>query len=56
MPFRGWYVLGSNINMERNGCPPDIVVEVQPGDEAAGIDRQLERAVQELLSQLDGEE
>ena len=56
VPFRGWYVLDSNINMERNGCPPDIVVEVQPGDEAAGIDRQLERAVQELLSQLDGEE
>jgi tricorn protease len=52
-PGRGWYVYGTDIDQERNGCPPDIVVEVQPGDEAAGIDSQLERAVQELLKQLD---
>jgi tricorn protease len=50
-PGRGWYVMGSNINMENNGCPPDIVVEYQKGDAAKGIDRQLERAVQELLAQ-----
>ena len=52
VPGRGWYVLGSDIDQERNGCPPDIVVEVQPGDEAVGKDRQLERAVEELLKQI----
>lgn len=51
MPGRGWWVMGSNINMENNGCPPDIVVEYQKGDAPQGIDRQLERAVQELLAQ-----
>ena len=53
VPGRGWYVYGTDIDQERNGCPPDIVVEVQPGDEAAGVDRQLERAVQELLKQIE---
>jgi tricorn protease len=51
-PFRGWYVKGSDINQELNGCPPDIVVEYQPGDSAKGIDRQLEVAVKELLKEL----
>ncbi|HUX06998.1 MAG TPA: S41 family peptidase [Acidobacteriota bacterium] len=51
-PGRGWYVYDSGINQERNGCPPDIVVVVQPGDEAAGVDRQLERAVEELMKQI----
>ena len=51
-PGRGWYVYDSGINQERNGCPPDIIVVVQPGDEAAGVDRQLERAVEELMKQI----
>ena len=54
-PFRGWYVYGSGINMENNGCPPDIVVPDQMGDAATGKDRQLERAVEELLKQIEQE-
>lgn len=52
VPGRGWYVYGTTIDQERNGCPPDIVVKVLPGDEAAGVDRQLERAVQELMKKV----
>jgi tricorn protease len=51
-PFRGWYVYGSDINMENNGCPPDVVVEYQPGDTDKGIDRQLEKAVELLLEDI----
>ena len=47
MPFRGWYVNDAAFtNMELNGCPPDYLVEAQPGDFAKGLDRQLEKAVQ----------
>jgi hypothetical protein len=35
--------------MERRGCEPDHVVWPEPGDEAAGVDRQLDRAVDVLL-------
>ncbi len=49
-PTTGAFTL-DGINMENNGCPPDIHVENTPADVAAGADRQLERAVQELLKQ-----
>ncbi|MBI4750895.1 MAG: PD40 domain-containing protein [Acidobacteria bacterium] len=52
MPFRGWYVVGTNLNQELNGAMPDITVDVMPGDEAAGRDRQIERAVQELMTEV----
>lgn len=52
MPFRGWYVVGTNLNEELNGAMPDITVDVLPGDEAAGRDRQIERAVQELMGEV----
>ena len=51
-PFRGWYVYGSNINQELNGCPPDKVIEYQPGESAKGIDTQLDTAVKDLLAEL----
>lgn len=51
-PYRGWYVYGSNINQELNGCPPDKVIEYQPGQSAKGMDTQLETAVKDLLSDL----
>ncbi len=53
LPFRGWFVAGSDINMEKQGAVPDILVE-QPvlDDLAPDSDAQLERAVQELLSSL----
>ncbi len=53
IPFRGWYVKGTGKNMENGPAVPDYIVETQPEDEANGIDRQLKKAVQVLLQQLD---
>lgn len=50
MPAVGSYTLDGR-NMENNGCPPDIVVEHSLEDIVMGRDRQLERAVTELLKQ-----
>ncbi|MBX7222879.1 MAG: PDZ domain-containing protein [Blastocatellia bacterium] len=52
MPGRGWYVYGTGVNEELNGAMPDVVVDNLPGDTAVGKDRQLERAVEELLKEL----
>lgn len=49
MPLRGWYTRFDGRNQEGNGCPPDIVVENLPDELARGIDRQLERAIEEGL-------
>lgn len=47
LPFRGWYVDdGTRTNMEHHGCPPDHAVENLPQDFAAGLDRQLEKAIE----------
>ncbi|AMC99405.1 hypothetical protein LOKO_00309 [Halomonas chromatireducens] len=54
-PFRGWF-LPDGTDMEHNGAMPDILVEQSPEDEVAGHDRQLERAVTDLLMQLDAKE
>ncbi|NIC05714.1 peptidase S41 [Halomonas sp. DX6] len=54
-PFRGWY-LPDGTDMEHNGAIPDLLVEQTPQDEVAGRDRQLERAVVDLLERIDGEE
>jgi len=52
VPFRGWYVKGSGVNMENNGAIPDIIVEDLPGDVAVHKDRQLEVAVKELMKEI----
>ena len=52
IPFRGWYVVGSGVNMELNGCVPDYIIWDQPGDVAKSIDRQLDKAVEVILSEL----
>jgi tricorn protease len=52
MPFRGWYVQGSDINMERQGAVPDIIVPEPLGEEGSGVDSQLARAVRELMEQV----
>ncbi|MFZ5785600.1 MAG: S41 family peptidase [Acidobacteriota bacterium] len=53
LPGRGWYVAGSGVNMELNGCPPDHVVEQPPiEDMARDRDTQLARAVEVLLAEL----
>ena len=38
--------------MEGNGCQPDIIVPDFPQDVAQGIDRQLERAIKELMKEI----
>lgn len=47
LPRRGWF-LPDGRDMERLGCPPDVEVWPLPGEIPAGVDRQLERAVEVL--------
>lgn len=52
-PGVGVYLADKNqTNMENYGVQPDILVENLPEDNLAGRDRQLERAVEELLKEL----
>ncbi len=51
MPFRGWYLLDGT-DMENHGAVPDILVLSEPGDEAAGKDKQLDAAIADLLKRL----
>lgn len=53
MPFRGWYVKATDENMENGPAVPDVLVDNQPGDKAAGEDPQLKKAVETLLGQID---
>jgi tricorn protease len=55
VPFRGWYRRSDGADMELNGAVPDLLVWPEPGDEAEGRDRQLERAVEALLRDLEAE-
>ncbi|MBN2070496.1 MAG: PD40 domain-containing protein [Candidatus Krumholzibacteriota bacterium] len=53
IPFRAWYVKATDENMEIMPAVPDIIVENPPGNKGEGKDPQLERAVKELLNQID---
>lgn len=53
MPFRGWFVKATDQNMENGPAVPDIIVYNEPDDKAKGMDRQLKRAVEELLKEID---
>jgi C-terminal processing protease CtpA/Prc len=53
LPRRGWYVKATGENMELVPAVPDIVVYNSPDAKAKGKDEQLERAVNELLKQID---
>jgi len=48
-PFRGWFLTGTDADMENNGAKPDINVPQLPAEEVAGVDAQLEAAVKELM-------
>jgi C-terminal processing protease CtpA/Prc/tricorn protease-like protein len=52
MPFRGWFVKATDQNMENGPAVPDIIVYPEPDDKARGMDRQLQRAVEELLKEI----
>lgn len=51
MPGSGWYKLDGT-NMEGSGAVPDIIVENTPNDLLQGKDKQLERAIHELLKEV----
>jgi C-terminal processing protease CtpA/Prc/tricorn protease-like protein len=53
LPGRGWYVKATGQNMENIPAVPDIIVDNSPDGRAKGKDEQLERAVNELLKQID---
>ncbi len=53
MPFRAWYVKATEENMEHGPAVPDIDVSNPPAYKALGSDPQLERAVDELINQID---
>jgi len=52
MPFRGWYVKESTVNMEFGPAVPDVLVSNNPDDKSNGQDTQLKTAVETLLKQL----
>ncbi len=54
MPFRAWYVKSTNKNMEHGPAVPDIEVFNLPDSKAKGQDPQLQRAVEQLLSEVEG--
>lgn len=53
MPFRGWYVKSSGMNMENGPAVPDVLIENAPDDRANNTDTQLKKAVEVLLQQID---
>ena len=52
MPLRGWFVKETGLNMELHPAVPDILVENPPAYKGLNVDPQLERAVEELLTQI----
>jgi C-terminal processing protease CtpA/Prc/Tol biopolymer transport system component len=52
MPFRGWFVKSSGLNMENGPAVPDVIIENSPDYKAKGKDEQLKKAVELLLQKL----
>ena len=50
LPSRGWHLIGDGADMELNGAVPDHLVWPAPGELPAGTDRQLEKAIEVLKS------
>ena len=53
LPFRGWFLSEDGEDMELNGCMPHHVVWPAPGEIPNGVDRQLEKAVEVLLADVE---
>lgn len=51
-PFRGWFQIDSGKDMELNGAKPQYELWPQPGELPAGIDHQLEKAVEVLTKEI----
>ena len=54
LPHRGWF-LPDGTDMELNGTQPDVLVWNEPGDAAAGRDRQLDAALDVLKQEVEHE-
>ena len=52
IPEFAWYE-GEGWTLENRGAEPDVVVENLPGDEAAGIDRQIDKAIEIIKGDLE---
>ena len=48
VPFRGWFHAKTGLDLELNGAVPDLLVPLDPGDQAAGTDPQLAAAIRVL--------
>ncbi len=55
VPFRAWYVKATEENMEHGPAVPDYIVDYAPDSRAKEEDAQLQKAVEVLLGQIDGE-
>lgn len=53
MPFRGWFVKKSGMNMENGPAVPDQIVADPPGALLGGQDPQLKTAVESLLKDIE---
>lgn len=53
VPFRGWYLLNDGEDMELNGALPDHEIWPHPGEWAAGIDKQLDRALEVVSAEVE---
>jgi tricorn protease len=51
MPVTGWYTMDGT-NMEGSGAMPDIIIEHSLNDIVADHDKQLDRAIEEILKEL----
>jgi len=52
IPSRGWFRLSDGEDMELNGAVPDYVLWPEPGDIARGQDKQLDKALEVLLAEV----
>ena len=48
----GWFVLDGT-DMEHHGAVPDVEVDDLPADVDAGVDRQLDRAIEVLADEVE---
>ncbi|HMP03190.1 MAG TPA: S41 family peptidase [Gemmatales bacterium] len=53
LPFRGWYLVGDGEDMELNGAVPDVILWPAPGEMPQGVDKQLAKAVELLLKDVE---
>lgn len=52
LPFRAWYVSATETTMENVPATPDIIIDNNPDSKAKGVDEQLKKAVDTLLSEM----